>query len=121
MAKQICKDCGYQGKSKKKAKGNMGNEISLWVLAIILFVLFPPVGIVVGVVAVLYSLYRMVAPCEKVCPQCSHKDTMIPLDSPVGEQMAKQFSSKEKQEERETPKEVEQKATMSNLNLMDRR
>ncbi len=121
MAKQICKDCGYQGKSKKKAKGTMGNEISLWVLAIILFVLFPPVGIVVGVVAVLYSLYRMVAPCEKVCPQCSHKDTMIPLDSPVGEQMAKQFSSKEKQEEKETPKEVEQKATMSNLNLMDRR
>lgn len=122
MAKQICKDCGYIGKSKKAVKGTMGTELSLWVLALLLFIIFAPIGIVIGIVAVLYSLWRMLAPSDKICPQCSHKDTLIPLDSPVGKKMAEQFGSKEqKNEPKQEVKEVEQKETMSNLNLMDRR
>lgn len=121
MADKICKDCGHIGKAKKKTCGTFGNEVSLWVLGILFLLIFSPLGMIIMAVAVLYSLWRMFAPCDKVCPQCSHKDTMIPLDSPVGEQMAKQFSKKEEEKQEEEKPETEQRRTMSSLNFMDRR
>jgi len=116
MAKQICKDCGYIGKAKKKVKGSGGTEFSLWILALLLFFLFPPIGIIIGIVAVLYSLWRMFAPCEKICPKCSHTDTLIPLDSPVGKQMVEQFGNEK--EEKKEPAEAKEEKTQSTIKNM---
>lgn len=94
MAEKICKDCGYRGSAKKQAKGKFGNEVALWLLGILFLLIFLPVGILILAVGILYSLYRMFAPCDKICPQCSHSNTMIPIDSPIGQQMIKNFQIK---------------------------
>lgn len=91
---QICKDCGYYGSTKKKATGSFGNEISLWVCGLLFLIIFFPIGVLILAVAVIYSLYRMIAPCDKVCPKCKHKDTMIPEDSPAGQKLIEDYKIK---------------------------
>jgi len=49
-------------------------------------------GIVLLVIALIYSIWRTVAG-KLVCPECK-KSSMIPLDSPMGEKLHQEFNDK---------------------------
>ena len=68
----ICSSCGYIGIPNKVNKGSGAVEIILWLLF-----LFP---------GLIYSVWRRSAK-PNVCPSCGNK-TLIPLDSPVGKELA---------------------------------
>lgn len=78
MKQKICTNCGYLGKPKKLARGSILIEIILWS-----FFIIP---------GIIYSIWREVSKYD-VCPQCG-KDSMIPIDSPVGEKMFKELNTK---------------------------
>jgi hypothetical protein len=70
----ICSSCGYRGKPQTRTQGNILIEIILW-----FFFLIP---------GLIYSIWRM-ASRKKVCPKCN-LETMIPLNSPIGQKMLKE-------------------------------
>jgi hypothetical protein len=74
MADKICSQCGQVGKEKLHIKGSFALEILLW-----LFFIVP---------GLIYSLWRM-STKRKACPSCS--GNMIPLNSPVGQRLARDF------------------------------
>ena len=65
----LCINCGYQGESKKIARGSCLIEIILW-----LFLIIP--GLV-------YTAWRLTSKF-KVCPKCG-AEKLIPLTSPVAQ------------------------------------
>lgn len=69
MKEYICKNCGFVGKPKKQAQGNIIIEIILWFLLII-------PGLV-------YSFWRILTK-QPVCPKCKSLD-IIPVDTPQGQ------------------------------------
>lgn len=74
----ICPQCGSQGRSKLKTRGSMALEIVLW-LALI-------------VPGLIYSIWRLTTK-QEVCPNCSNPG-MIPLSSPRGQQLQREYSAK---------------------------
>lgn len=64
----VCKECGYQGSSKRKVKGSLLMEIILWCLFII--------------PGLIYSIWRFTS-AHSVCASCG-KDSIIPENSPLG-------------------------------------
>lgn len=68
----VCKDCGTVAEPKTKARGTMGVEIALW-----LFFLLP---------GLIYSIWRLSNKYD-ACPACG-SEKLLPLDSPVGSQVA---------------------------------
>lgn len=85
---KICKNCGYCGEEKTVTKGSFGTEIALWILG------FLTVGFGL-LIALPYSIWRICSR-TKACPKCGASN-MIPLDTPAGQQMAKQFENKEQE------------------------
>ena len=86
---KICKNCGRVGKGKSKVRGTLSMELSLWILGLVLLIL-PPLGVLVLIFALFYSLYRLVAQRAVVCPSCELENSMIPLDSPVGQKLLRE-------------------------------
>jgi len=74
--KMICADCGNIGYSKKITPGSIFIELVLWLMMII--------------PGILYSLWRLTNRKDG-CPKCSGS-SMIPLDSPRGKKLTKEFS-----------------------------
>ena len=89
---KICKNCGFIGKEKKKVRGTLSMELSLWVLGLILLI-FPPLGILVLIFALFYSLYRLASPKLVICPSCKAENCMIPIDSPIGQKLFQEFKN----------------------------
>jgi ribosomal protein S27AE len=75
-ATMICPSCGTQGKPKNHTRGSIWIEIVLWLCLI--------------VPGLIYSLWRLTTK-QKVCPACGAAG-MIPLSSPRGAVLVKQFS-----------------------------
>jgi predicted RNA-binding Zn-ribbon protein involved in translation (DUF1610 family) len=73
MEDYICTSCGHQVDPKTKVRGSIWIELVLW-----LFFIIP---------GVIYSFWRL-SNKYKVCPECG-KETLIPMDSPMGKQLAK--------------------------------
>ena len=67
----ICTTCGYIGRPKKVTRGSFWMEVVLWMLLI--------------VPGIIYSVWRLTSK-QKVCPKCG-KPTMIPLDTPMGQEL----------------------------------
>jgi hypothetical protein len=86
IGKEICTQCGYQGRKKTHTKGSFIGEVALWIIGIAL-ALFS-FGITI-LIPICYSLWRLFSRF-KGCPKC--KGNMIRTDSPVGQQMLKNLS-----------------------------
>lgn len=87
---KICRNCGRVGKEKKQVRGTLSMELSLWILGLILLII-PPLGGLILVFALFYSLYRLVAPRAVICPSCKLENSMIPIDSPMGQKLLQEF------------------------------
>jgi hypothetical protein len=78
MARElICPNCGFEGKPKRVTKGSILIELFLWI-----FLIIP--GLV-------YSIWRLTSRYD-ACPDCTAPN-MVPLDSPRGKKLLKEFSS----------------------------
>lgn len=77
---KICKNCGYYGEEKIRTRGNLGLEIVFWLITLfgIWLMLF---------VALPYTIWRRAGKFDPFCPKCGAKN-MIPVDTPVGKQLA---------------------------------
>jgi len=73
--KYICSTCGYVGKPKSATSGSFLMELVLWLLLIL--------------PGIIYSIWRLTTK-HLVCPKCGNA-TMIPLDTPKGQELAKTF------------------------------
>lgn len=79
MSKQfVCSACGYLGKPKPIARGNIGIELILW-----LCFLLP---------GLMYSAWRSSG--AKGCPKCKTPN-MIPAESPIGRKLCEQYHAVE--------------------------
>ena len=74
----ICVQCGSVGKPKKTARGSFLVEIGLWLLF-----LLP---------GLIYSLWRL-STKRPTCRTCGAGDSMVPLYSPRGRQLAAEFGT----------------------------
>lgn len=70
--KRVCKDCGTVAEPETKARGTMGMEIVLWLCFL--------------VPGFIYSIWRLNNKYD-ACPACG-SETLLPLDSPMGKQVA---------------------------------
>ena len=77
MSQLICSNCGTVGEPKTVTKGSLLIEIFLWLCLI--------------VPGLLYSLWRLTSR-HKACRACGSVN-MVPLDSPVGKKLQKEFSN----------------------------
>ncbi len=75
-AKKICSDCGNIGFPKKITPGSFFIELILWLMMIL--------------PGLIYSIWRLTNRKEG-CPKCSGT-IMIPLNSPRGKKLAKEFA-----------------------------
>lgn len=73
----ICENCGKRDTPNKMQKGSLLIEIILWLIFII--------------PGLIYSFWRMSTKFN-ACPSCK-KDTMIPIDSPKGQKLLKEYSN----------------------------
>lgn len=104
MAKYICSSCGHVGKKKRKVKGSFWSELSIWILSFFILsagIAFPPLfmlGLILLLIAFIYSVYRCFFATTQTCPKCGGEKTMIPIDSPIGRQLYNKLHSKKQQE-----------------------
>jgi hypothetical protein len=75
MAKMICTACGTADRPKTVTKGSTLIELILW-----LCLLIP---------GLIYSIWRLTSRHD-ACSQCG-SESIVPLDSPVGRRLAKEF------------------------------
>lgn len=71
----ICTECGHRGYARRRTRGSILIEIILW-----LCFLLP---------GLIYSVWRLTTR-EAVCARCA-KPATIPLDTPRGQQLARQY------------------------------
>jgi len=69
-----CPRCEYQGKRKRKVKGSFIVELGLWLLILPALLLLPVAGLVL-IVALIYSIWRMMT-AHYVCPECGEAAVM---------------------------------------------
>lgn len=83
----VCKACGHKGSPKKVARGMFIIEVSLWFfgLATLIF----GIGVVILIIALIYSLWRM-GRRQTVCASCRSAE-VIPAASPMGRQLVAQL------------------------------
>lgn len=80
---QICKNCGEVGAPIKIKPGSGGLEIGLWLLGIGTGFLLP--------IAIIYSIWRIFAAINDCCPKCKQRNTMIPIDTAIGQKLLSEF------------------------------
>lgn len=81
----ICSSCGFVGNPRTFVKGNFGIEVILWLLFL--------------VPGLIYTIWRLTTK-QSACPQCK-KPTMIPVASPVGQELALKYNTPEIRSKRE--------------------
>ncbi len=74
VKKFICTTCGYIGVPQRITKGSFLIELVLW-----LFLIIP---------GLIYSIWRLTTKYD-ACPKCKN-DSMIPVDSPVGQRLVRE-------------------------------
>jgi hypothetical protein len=90
----ICRSCGQQVQSGKNTRGSLGLALGLWLGALIAFPLILPASVVLGVAALVYSLWRMGSASRlKTCPACHREGTLIPSDTPEGVRVAASYTT----------------------------
>jgi hypothetical protein len=90
----ICRSCGHQTQPGKNAKGSLVLALGLWLGALVAFFLMRPVGLVLGGIALVYSLWRMGSTSRvKACPSCHREGTLIPSDTPEGKRVAASYTT----------------------------
>ena len=75
--KFICNQCGFIEYPQKKVRGSFWIEIILWLSFII--------------PGLIYTIWRLTTK-QLVCSNCGNA-TMIPLDSPMGQKLAKDIGT----------------------------
>jgi len=75
LVNMICSNCGTLGKPKIACKGSFSLEILLWLLFVI--------------PGAIYTVWRLTTR-GKFCKSCG-ADKMVPLDSPIGIKLQKEF------------------------------
>lgn len=75
----ICKNCGFVGKRVTITPGSIWVELFLWLFF---------------VTGVLYSTWRL-ANRYKGCPLCKARDSMIPVESPLGKELYNKITAKQ--------------------------
>ena len=89
MKGYVCKECGSIAVEKtRKHPGNIGKELLLYLLAGLGFLFFVLPGIVMLIIAISYSVKRYTN-YSWMCEVCGAKDSYLPLNSPLGAQIAK--------------------------------
>ena len=81
----ICIRCLSQGRTKRVVAGSFAIELFLWLVFLVLVVTVPFAGLLFGLVALGYSLWRLSA-AKTVCTVCQSGE-VIPLDSPRGQEL----------------------------------
>jgi hypothetical protein len=88
----ICRSCGRQAQPKKR--GGLALELTLWVGAVVAFVLLYPFGGLLGAVALGYSWWRASSASRvTTCPGCHREGTLIPCDTPEGKRVAASYTT----------------------------
>lgn len=106
MADYICSACGYVGKKKKKTRGSIIAALLLWILTFVIIffgLIIKPLlllGLILLAASILYSGYILFFPRIEVCPKCGSEKTMIPTDSPRGQELYRQLYEKQSQQEK---------------------
>lgn len=90
MFEMVCTRCGSISRPKKNTPGSFLVELLLFLMVIASLLLSPIFGFIVPIFIIvlflLYGIWRLTAR-KKVCRVC-FADSLIPIDSPVGEAMA---------------------------------
>lgn len=71
----VCTRCGGFGKPKKIVRGSLLIELVLWLTFI--------------VPGLIYTIWRTTSQ-SRACPFCKSLDSMVPLDTPVGQRLLQQ-------------------------------
>jgi hypothetical protein len=71
----ICPQCGTRAEPRTETRGSIWIEVVLWLCLI--------------VPGLIYSIWRLTSRYQ-ACPACHHAG-MIPIDSPIGRQLAERF------------------------------
>jgi len=79
----ICTQCGNEVSKKYEQKGSSGVELVLWLMVPFFLLLFILPGIIMGGIATVFSVRRMCCR-DVVCRECGNKNTLVPINSPVG-------------------------------------
>ncbi len=95
----ICTSCGYRGKPKKWTKGSFAIELLLW-----FFFLIP---------GLIYTIWRLTSKAE-VCPSCK-QPTMIPLHTPMGQKLMREFKHNEAETDDYSDNDVEETTFRPNV------
>jgi hypothetical protein len=90
----ICRSCGHQAQPGKAGKGSLVLALVLWLGAILAFLLILPLGLFLGFVALVYTLWNVSSASHpKSCPACHGKETLISSDSPEGKRVAASYTT----------------------------
>ena len=81
----ICSSCGHANSAKRVTRGTFLAEVALWLVAIFLIFVIPLIGGVLIVVAIIYSVWRLLSRRTE-CRHCGNTN-LIPADSPMGEKL----------------------------------
>jgi ssDNA-binding Zn-finger/Zn-ribbon topoisomerase 1 len=84
----ICAACGAPDAVKRQAKGSFGLELTLWLIGLVTIPF--GIGVIILIVALIYSLWRMFAGRSRVCSSCG-SSSLIRADSPRGRAMLKEL------------------------------
>jgi hypothetical protein len=79
----ICKNCGYQGDSRRISKSSFGTEVSLWII-IFLLVAFTSMWLLILPLG--FTIWRAGSTFNG-CDLCKSA-SIIPLESPAGKKLA---------------------------------
>lgn len=92
MANFICKECGaLTNDNEKKVHGSFGVEIGLYVLMLFGFMFFVLPGIIIGIIAICYSVRRYTRK-GVICASCESRNSLIPTSTPRGKAIAEKYS-----------------------------
>lgn len=111
MAKYICRNCGFMQYSY--GTSNSGCALVFWIVCLILTILiglFAPVAFIVVLFEILFIILVSKPNNTNICFECKAKDCIVPLDTPAGRKIYKDFFGEEYEEKRffKTEEEIKQ-------------
>ncbi|OGM97322.1 MAG: hypothetical protein A2735_03060 [Candidatus Yanofskybacteria bacterium RIFCSPHIGHO2_01_FULL_41_21] len=87
----ICGSCGHTNPAKRVTRGTFLAEITLWVTALFLLFAIPFIGGVLIVIAIVYSVWRLLSRRTK-CQYCGNTN-LIPINSPIGKKLLEKLEN----------------------------
>lgn len=89
--KIICSSCGHTNSAKRVTRGTFLMEIALCGVAILLLFAMPFIGIILLIIAVIYSAWRLLSRRTE-CQYCGNTN-LIPTDSPLGKKLLEKLEN----------------------------